>query len=282
MKQIHWFPGHMKKAVEQISETFKWVDLIIEVVDARAIASSRYQSLIQNTTKKSLIVLSKTDLADPKQTQSWINHFHSQNIPVIALNLNESNAVPTLLKLINKTMAVLIDKYLKKGLHNKVIKVMILGIPNVGKSTLINRLSKRNRTKVENRPGVTRSQQWIHVSETLLILDTPGILPPHYDPPIQAIHLALIGSMKIEHMPLEELAIFLYRFLVKQYPDKLLKKYHIPLTDNVSDFFATFSKERGWISKTTPLLEKAYAQLIKDFSDGELNGVTLEPLVTWH
>jgi ribosome biogenesis GTPase A len=282
MKQIHWFPGHMKKAVSQITDSLKLIDLVIEVVDARAIASSRYQSLIQNTSKKSLIVLSKTDLADPTQTQIWMNHFKAQNIPVIALNLNESNAVPTLLKLINKTMTPFIEKYLKKGQHNKVIKVMILGIPNVGKSTLINRLSKKNRTTVENRPGVTRSQHWIHVSETLLVLDTPGVLPPHYDSPIQAIHLALIGSMKIEHMPLEELALFLYRFLVKHYPEKLQKKYHIPLTDSVFDFFATFAKERGWISKANPVLEKAYAQVIKDFSDGALSGVTLEPLVTWH
>lgn len=281
MKQIHWFPGHMKKAVSKILDTLKWIDLIIEVVDARAIASSRYQSLLQQTNKKTLIVLSKTDLADPQQTKAWIDHFNAQQIPVIPLNLNESHSVPTLLKLIRKIMQPLIEKFLNKGLRNKVIKIMILGIPNVGKSTLINRLSKKNRTTVENRPGVTRGQQWIHVSDTLLVLDTPGILPPHYDSPMQAIHLALIGSMKIDHMPREELALFLYRFLEKHYPKKIVEKYQITLTNTPQDFFAKLAKDRGWVINQTPLLDKAHTQFIKDFSDGVMAGITLEPLVTW-
>jgi ribosome biogenesis GTPase A len=282
MKQIHWFPGHMKKAIAQVAETLKWVDLIIEVVDARAIASSRYQSAVDQSHKKTLIVLTKTDLADVNQTQAWMKHFRSQNIPAIALNLNQSNAVPSLLKLIDEVMAPFIEKYLKKGLRNKIIKMMILGIPNVGKSTLINRLAKKNKTIVENRPGVTKGQQWIHVSDKLLVLDTPGILPPHYDSPIQAIHLALVGSMKIDNMPIEELALFLYRFLGQHYPEKIVQHYNIPSHQHAQEFFFALAQQRGWILHDQPNLDQAYKQLIKDFSDGVLLGITLEPLVTWH
>ena len=207
---IQWFPGHMAKALREIEERAKMVDVIIEILDARVVSSSRNPIVSKVAPQKPrLIILSKKDLADSDRTKEWIEHFKNQGHMAIALNINKDD----LQQIINKLKIVLKDKIerdKRRGLKNSIIRALVVGIPNVGKSSFINKIAKRKATIVGNKPGVTKAQQWIKVRDDFELLDTPGVLWPKFEDKEVGAKLALVGTMPIDIMPLHELSSLLF------------------------------------------------------------------------
>ena len=221
-KSVHWFPGHMQKAMRQIEEKLKLIDIVIEIVDSRAPHSSKNKFLEKLTkNKKRIIVMSKKDLVDPNLLKKWEEKYKNESYYPVPCDLNNNQDVNAILKAIQVVGKDKIDRDIRRGMKPQPIRVMVIGIPNVGKSTLINRLSKRGSASTANTPGHTRAQQWIRVDKTLELLDTPGILPPHYDSQKEAINLALIGSMKLETISVSDLVSELLIILRKNHLDKL-------------------------------------------------------------
>ena len=231
-KGIHWFPGHMQKAMREIQERLKLIDVIVEIVDSRAPRSSKNPFLENITnTKKRIIVMSKKDLCDISKLEKWKQYYKENNYIPVEADLNNNSDINKILKAIAEAGKDKIERNLRKGMKPQAIRAMVIGIPNVGKSTLINRLSKRGSASTANTPGHTRSQQWIKVDKTLELLDTPGILPPHYEDKEIAIHLALIGSMKEQNIPLSELLSYLLEFLMKNHLPELKERYDLKEED---------------------------------------------------
>lgn len=278
MKQIHWYPGHMKKAQIEVQDKVKICDLVIELLDARIPVSSRNETLFKITKDKTrLVVLTKVDLADKKVTDSWANYFKSQGFAAIFADLNKEQDVKNIIKAAEKLGEVKNEKYIAKGMKPQPIRAMIIGIPNVGKSTLINKMAKRRAANVQNKPGLTRSQQWIKVSERFELLDTPGILPPSYEDGEHAINLALVGSINSEILPNEELANVALNLLKENYKELLLKRFsYIDLEkDNVS-IFEEIAKRRGYLAKGRPDMEKTYKVFLNELKNGVLGQISFE------
>ena len=273
MAQIHWFPGHMKKALNEIEAKIKLVDIVIEILDARAPLSSinpEFEKRVQN--KKRIFVLSKSDLADPIETQKWEQYFKKSVDSLLILNLNEQKATQIIANEVKLLGAEKHAKEISKGMKPQPLKTMIIGIPNVGKSSLINRLAKRSAAGVQNKPGYTRGEQFIKVNNDFILLDTPGVLPMNYDDKTKAINLALLGSIREEILPNEDLAVYLIKYLNKFYPNALLDRFDV--TD-LSDF----EKVVQGICIRRALLndyERAYSLLLKEFKDGKLGRISLE------
>lgn len=277
--QIHWFPGHMKKALNEIEAKIKLVDVVIEILDARAPISSinpDFEKRISN--KKKLIVLSKYDLADELVTKKWAEYFKKENQSVLVLNLNEPKATQMISNEVNKLGEEKRKKDASRGMKPQPIKCMIIGVPNVGKSSLINRLAKRNAAGVQNKPGYTRGEQYIKVNKDFILLDTPGVLPMNYEDKTKATHLALLGSIREDILPNDELARFLVKFLCKNYPNSLKSRFDI---DDLSDpelVFDAIAKKRGLLRSGEPDLDKAHILLLKEFKEGKLGRISLESL----
>jgi len=270
-QQIHWFPGHMNKALNL-------VDVIIELFDARAPLSSINENLAKITAnKKKLVVLTKIDLADPVQNKNWANELNKRFDSVLCLDLKNNNAETLLSKAV---VALGKDKWAKemaKGMKPQPIRAMIIGIPNVGKSSLINRLAKRKAAGVQNKPGYTRGEQWIKVNKDFLLLDTPGILPMSYENPKKAANLALIGAIREDILPNEQLGEYLLKFLKERYPNSLSARFGI---EEISDRLTVLNQiaERRKVVNSVGEndLLRAEALLLKEFKDGLLGNITLE------
>ena len=275
---IHWFPGHMNKALHEVEERIKVIDAIIELFDARAPLSSINEDLEKATkNKKKVYVFTKADLADPKQTDLWRKHFTSENVKVIVTNLNDKNSY----KLISDAVvAVGKGKWAKemaRGMKPQPIRTMIIGIPNVGKSSLINVLAKRKVAGVQNKPGYTRGEQWIKVNKDFLLLDTPGILPMSYENKEKAAKLALIGSIRDDILPNSDLVDYLLDYLKNRYPEALKERFGIETISHRKEVSLAIADRRKLIRKNNePDLEKAEALLLKEFKDGLLGNITLE------
>ena len=269
-KSVHWFPGHMQKAMRQIEEKLKLIDIVIEIVDSRAPQSSKNKFLENLTkTKKRIIVMSKKDLADPTLLKKWEEKYKNENYYPVPCNLNNNQDVNDILKAIQVVGKDKIDRDIRRGMKPQPIRVMVIGIPNVGKSTLINRLSKRGSASTANTPGHTRSQQWIRVDKTLELLDTPGILPPHYDSQKEAINLALIGSMKLETISTSDLVNELLVILRKNHLDKLIERYSLEKVETDFDILEGIAKRRGLLLTQGQYdIEKAEVLLLKEFKEG--------------
>ena len=277
-QQIHWFPGHMNKALNEVEKKVKLVDVIIELFDARAPLSSINENLEKITQdKKKLIVLTKTDLADPEQTKKWMNELAKTYDSILSLDLKSSNAEALLSKAV---IALGKDKWAKemaKGMKPQPIRTMIIGIPNVGKSSLINRLAKRKAAGVQNKPGYTRGEQWIKVNKDFLLLDTPGILPMNYENPKKAANLALIGAIREDILPNEQLGELLISFLKTHYPNALLSRYDIPeISDRLTVLNQICERRKVLNSVGENDIIRAEALLLKEFKDGLLGKITLE------
>ena len=276
-QQIHWFPGHMKKALNEIEEKIKLVDIVIEILDARAPLSSinpEFEKRINN--KKKLIVLSKSDLADPIETKKWEIYFKNSGNSLLVLNLTDPKAEKLITQEVNKLGEEKHKKEISKGMKPQPIKTMIIGVPNVGKSSLINRIARRNAAGVQNKPGYTRGEQFIKVNKDFILLDTPGVLPMNYEDKKHATNLALLGSIKEDILPNDELAANLLKYLSKYYPSALENRFSITdLSDpiEVANKVASF---RGLISSGKPDIEKAYFLILKEFKEGKLGRITLE------
>lgn len=280
-KNIHWFPGHMQKATREIEERVKIVDVIIELLDARAPLSSRNEKLYKITqNKKRVLILTKKDLADDVITEKWKEYFTSLNYQVVCADLNEKKLIKVIEEKINILGRDKREKEIKKGMKPQPIRAMIIGIPNVGKSTLINRISKRNAASVQNTPGHTKSQQWIKVDNSFELLDTPGILPANYENKEYAINLALVGSIRETILPIEELADILLNYLRKYYPETIKNRYVIDFNDedDNNSILCKIALKRGLLLKQEPDVSKASSLLLKEFRDGILGHISLERL----
>jgi len=277
-QQIHWFPGHMNKALNEIENKVKIVDVIIELLDARAPLSSINQNLEKITqNKKKLIVLTKIDLADPNQTNKWVEALKKQYDCVLSLDLKNPNAESLLSKAVVLLGKDKREKEMKKGMKPQPIRTMIVGIPNVGKSSLINRLAKRKTAGVQNKPGYTRGEQWIKVNKDFLLLDTPGILPMAYDDQNRAINIALIGSIREDILPNEVLGQALLNYLKNNYPNALKSRFDIQtIGDRLAVLNAIAEKRKLVTSIGENDLIRAEALLLKEFKDGLLGNISLE------
>ena len=277
-QQIHWFPGHMNKALNEVENKVKLVDVIIELFDARAPLSSINENLTKITqNKKKLIVLTKTDLADPEQTKKWQEYLGQKYDAVLCLDLKSNNAESLLSKAV---ISLGKDKWAKdmaKGMKPQPIRTMIVGIPNVGKSSLINRLAKRKAAGVQNKPGYTRGEQWIKVNKDFLLLDTPGILPMSYENPKKAANLALIGAIREDILPNEQLGEMLISYLKEHYPSALKERFGIEeITDRLT-VLNQISERRKIVNGVGENdLLRAESLLLKEFKDGLLGRITLE------
>lgn len=275
---IHWFPGHMKKALNEMQDKIKLVDVIIELFDARIPNSSfneEFEKLINN--KKRIYVLTKIDLADPKVTDLWINKFKAEGYPFLAINTTSGDFVKKLSCVMSDLCKEKHQKEISKGMKPQPIRAMIIGIPNVGKSSLINKLSKRKVAGVENRPGFTRGEQLIKINNDFMLLDTPGVLPMNYDNKHKAINLALTGAIKEEILPTLDLAKYLISYLNENYPDALKERFEI---DDLSDYqfvLNGIASRRGISDQNETLrLEKASNLLLYEFKNGKLGRISLE------
>jgi ribosome biogenesis GTPase A len=279
-KNIHYFPGHMAKALENLAPFIKACDIVVEVADARAPRSSRnplFETMIGE--KPHLLLLSKSDWADPLVTAKWLAYEKENGLASLSGDLKREHLLQRLTLLAEPLVSKKREKEKKMGMKPQPLRLLIAGIPNVGKSTLINNLAGHAVVKVANRPGVTRAEQWIRLSNDFVLLDTPGILPMNYPDGSEAVRLALLGSIKEEVLPMNDLAIALLSYLRERYPLSLQKRYGIEkLTGLDTDFvLEQIATKRGYLLQGgVPSTEKAALSLIKDFQEGALGALSLE------
>lgn len=279
MAIIQWFPGHMAKALRQVKENLKSVDIVLELVDARLPESSRNPQLAEVLQDKpSIIVLTKMDLADPAETKRWINYYESMGQPAIAVNSNSGN-----LKIIEKKIKeILADKLQsrkEKGIQNQKLRAMCIGIPNVGKSTLLNHLVKKNVAQTGNRPGVTKAQQWLKAGKDLQLLDTPGILWPKFEDPLVGKKLALTGAIKDTLYAKDDVALYAVEHFIHTNPDVLAQRYRLTqseLEDTTVETLLAITRNMGFKED----YDRASERLIFEIRKGKLGRYTLDkPLV---
>ncbi|MDE3838499.1 ribosome biogenesis GTPase YlqF [Bacillus methanolicus] len=244
---IQWFPGHMAKARREVTEKLKLVDIIFELVDARIPYSSRnpmIDEIIQH--KPRLLLLNKADMADQSKTKEWIEYFEANNIRALAINSQAGTGMKEIVSHSREILKEKFDRMIAKGVKPRAIRAMIVGIPNAGKSTLINRLARKNIAKTGNTPGVTKAQQWIKVGKELELLDTPGILWPKFEDEEVGLKLALTGAIKDTILNLQDVAVYALRFLEREYPDRLKDRYRLGIIhDDIVELFNEIGKFRG-------------------------------------
>lgn len=247
---IQWFPGHMAKARRQVTEKLKLVDIIFELVDARLPLSSRNPMIDEILNQKPrLVILNKEDMADPVMTKEWIGYFKEKGIEAVSVNSQAGSGLDKIVKAAESILKEKWDRMRARGMKPRAIRAMIVGIPNVGKSTLINRIAKKNIAKTGNMPGVTKAQQWIKTAKNLELLDTPGILWPKFEDPEIGYKLALTGAIKDAILNLQDVAIWGLRFLESEYPSRLQERYgYRELPEDMAVVFEQIGERRGCLS----------------------------------
>ena len=288
---INWYPGHMLKTKKQIIEDLKLIDVVVELLDARIPKSSKnpdIQKIVQN--KKRIVLLNKSDLAEDKETKKWIEYYKNNNITAITCDANLGKGIKEILNQIEKSVEEETQKAALKGRVKKNIRVVILGIPNVGKSSLINRLCNKKTTIVGNRPGVTKQKQWVRIANNIELLDTPGVLWPKFEDENVALNLAYTGSIKDEVLETIEVAFKLLIYLYNNYKTNLLERYKI--TENELDqidsedeneklynLMKLIGKKRGAVISGGEIDDEKTAKIIlNDFRSGKLGKITLEKI----
>lgn len=277
---IQWFPGHMAKARREIEENLKLVDVVIELVDARAPFASQnpmLQDVIQN--KQKIIVLMKRDLANPVQTEEWIHYFTENEITSLAIDVNNKADINKLIEVVNKKGLLQQKRLMDKGVKQRAVRALIAGVPNVGKSTLINRLANKRIAKIGDRPGVTKMQQWIKVRQKFELLDTPGILWPKFEEEIIGLRLAAIGTIKDELIPTQDVAAFIINYVADYHPNQLYNRYQIEEVEHIDmwDTFVQIGKHRGALESGGNVnFDKVAEIVLQDFRSGKLGKITLE------
>ncbi len=273
-----WYPGHMTKAKRMMLENIKLIDLIIELVDARVPLSSRNPDIDELGKGKSrMILLNKSDLADPVYNKQWTAYFEQKGIHVLEVNAKSGAGLKAIHNLVQVACAEKIARDKKRGIVNRPIRAMVVGIPNVGKSTFINSFAGKACTKTGNKPGVTKGKQWIKLNSKLELLDTPGILWPKFEDNNVGMRLAFIGSINDEIMIMEELACDLLACLKELYPNSIQGRYHVEWQPTEAETLAAIAKARGCVAKGDTLdLRKAADYLVDDFRAGRLGRMTME------
>ena len=276
---INWYPGHMAKTKKQIIEDLKLIDIVVEILDARmplASVNPDIQNYIKD--KKKIIILNKSDLADENITNEWIKYYKSKGINAIAIEANNGKGIPKVIDCIKSEYKSIEEKYIKKGRIGKAIRIMVLGIPNVGKSTFINKLAKRNTAKVGNKPGVTKQKQWIKIDNNIELMDTPGMLWPRLDDQELAMHLAFVGTIGENSIDNEEIAYYLIEYLKNTYPNKLKERYNVELAEKETmDIINEIAKKRGAIISGGNInMQKVSDIILNEFRSGKLGRITIE------
>ena len=275
---IQWYPGHMTKAVRQMQEDLKLIDLIIELVDARVPLSSRNPNIDDlGKNKARLVLLNKSDLADERCNLLWQEYFQEKGIHVLKVNARSGAGLKSIQGVVQEACREKIERDRKRGILNRPIRAMVVGIPNVGKSTFINSYAGRACTKTGNKPGVTKGKQWIRLNKNLELLDTPGILWPKFEDQQVGIKLSLIGSIKDEILNLDELALELLKRLYTDYPGILAERYGIEESEDGLKMLEAVAKARNCLLKGQELdYGKAARLLMEEFRNGKIGRITLE------
>ena len=288
---INWYPGHMAKTKRQIIDDLKLIDIVIELLDARIPISSQNPDVGQITKgKRKIIVLNKCDLADEKENQKWIQYFSKKGIPASLVDSNSGKGIDLCIRQIEKIIEDIISAQMEKGRTGRKIRAMILGIPNVGKSSFINRISKRNTAEVGNKPGVTKQKQWIRINDKIELLDTPGVLWPKFESEQVALNLAFTGTIKQDILETVEIAYELIKFLLYQEREKLCERYKLsndyiekvlnqnqPENFNIYEIMLEIGRIRGCIISGGNIDEEKTAKIVLDeFKNGKLGKITIE------
>ena len=280
IENLSWFPGHMTKTKRMIASEIQHMDAVCEILDARIPLSSRNPDVDDLTAgKPRLIVLNRADQADPAQTRRWSQYFRAKGWAVLEANAKGGVGTEKFAAAVRELLKEKLAAYAAKGQVGRVVRVMVLGIPNVGKSTFINKVAKRKTAKAEDRPGVTRSKQWVPVDATLELLDTPGILWPKFDDPEVGKRLAFTGAVKDDVLDIEELACYLMDYLAAHYADVLTERYKITVEDGDSgyDLLEKAGRKRGFLMRGAQVDTERMARILLDeFRGGKLGRFTLE------
>ncbi|HEO0585803.1 TPA: ribosome biogenesis GTPase YlqF [Streptococcus agalactiae] len=274
MATIQWFPGHMSKARRQVQENIKHVDFVTILVDARLPLSSQNPMLTKIVgDKPKLMILNKADLADPIRTKEWRDFYESQGLKTLAINSKEQSTVKKVTDIAKILMSDKIAKLRGRGIQKETLRTMIIGIPNAGKSTLMNRLAGKKIAVVGNKPGVTKGQQWLKSNKELEILDTPGILWPKFEDELVGLKLALTGAIKDQLLPMDEVTIFGLNYFKTYYPDRLKERFKsINLEDEVPEIIMALTQKLGYRDD----YDRFYNLFVKEVRDGKLGRYTLD------
>ncbi|MFC4076411.1 ribosome biogenesis GTPase YlqF [Salinithrix halophila] len=282
---IQWFPGHMAKARRQVEEKIKQVDLVYELLDARLPLSSRNPMIDELVGEKArVILLTKSDLADPEATRLWSDYFRSAQVKVLPIDTLSGTGIQKISSISRDLMKDKLAALEKKGIKRQRIRAMVLGVPNVGKSALINRLAGRSIAKTGDRPGVTRAQQWIKVGDGTELLDTPGILWPKFEDKTVGLRLAASGAIREEILPVDEIGLYLLGYLGDRYPASLIDRYNMELSDGADGLtlLEEVGRRRGCMRKGGEVdYEKAADIVVKDLRSGRLGRISLEFPSDW-
>ena len=275
---FQWYPGHMTKAKRAMQEDIKLIDVVIELVDARIPVSSKNPDIDTLAGGKSRILLmNKSDMADPSMLDAWIRYYEKKGYLAMAVNSKKRNELKQVNALIQKACKEKIERDRKRGILNRPVRAMIVGIPNVGKSTFINSFAGKACAKTGNKPGVTKGKQWIRLNKNVELLDTPGILWPKFEDQMVGLRLALIGSIKDEILNVDELAVGLMKYLTVHYPGLLNERYEVEEAQEITDMIYEVAKNRNCMLKGgEPDYSKAAALILEDFRSGKLGKITLE------
>ena len=287
---INWFPGHMAKTRRQIAEDLKMIDVVVEILDARIPMSSQNPDIRQITqNKKKIIVLNKYDLSDKNKTERWIEYFTQKGQKVVLADSLTGKGVNETVRQIQKVMEEDMQKMADKGRIGRKIRTMIVGIPNVGKSSFINRISKKTSAEVGNKPGVTKQKQWIRINEKIELLDTPGVLWPKFESQKVAMNLAITGTIKDDILDLVEVAYTLTKFMLENYKENLLQRYSLEEkkideilqqdqaeNENIYEIMQLIGRRRGAILGGNIDDERTAKLILDDFRNGKLGKITLE------
>ena len=275
---FQWYPGHMTKAKRMMQEDIKLIDLVIELVDARIPISSRNPDIDElGKNKARLILLNKSDLAEEKKNDAWVEYFKEKGFSVVKVNSRKGGGIKSIQGVIQEACKEKMERDRKRGILNRPVRAMVVGIPNVGKSTFINSLAGKACAKTGNKPGVTKGKQWIRLNKNVELLDTPGILWPKFEDQIVGLRLAFIGSIKDEILNVEELAAELIQFMKKSYTGVLAEKYNIEEVENPYKCLEKIAESRHCLLRGNELdVNKASVLVIDDFRNGRLGRITLE------
>lgn len=280
IENLSWFPGHMTKTKRMIASEIQHMDAVCEILDARIPLSSRNPDVDELTAgKPRLIVLNRADQADPAETKRWSRYFREKGWAVLEANAKNGVGTEKFAAAVRELLKEKLDAYAAKGQVGRTVRVMVLGIPNVGKSTFINKVAHRKTARAEDRPGVTRSKQWVPVDSTLELLDTPGILWPKFDDPEVGKRLAFTGAVKDDVLDIEELACYLMEYLGRHYADVLTERYKITVEDGDSgyDLLEKAGRKRGFLMRGAEVdTERMSRILLDEFRGGKLGRFTLE------
>ena len=274
---INWYPGHMAKTKREIQEKIGLIDIVFEVIDARIPYSSKNKdidSLIGN--KPRILIMTKVDLCDKEITLEWKNYYENKGYKVVLLDLIHDGNLNALYNMIQRDISDINEKRKSKGLKPRKTRILIVGIPNVGKSTLINRLVKKKATNVGNRPGVTKSLEWIRINDTLELLDTPGILWPKLDSKEISFNLASMTAIKEEILNKEEVAIYIIEKMLKEYKESIVNRYHLLDELDIVEVLDCIGKHIGAVKNNETDYDKVYDVILKDLREGSLGKVTFD------